>query len=170
MTQFKDKDWSRWSTSIRVACFRGLVILITAVLVAACEPSAQTPGQWLRGDIVETFPQDWAFTDEIGEIFVQVETPYFVPHSVTIWCVQVNGNLFIGAIDPETKSWVGWMEKNRNIRLKIDGKLYDVTASDTSDDATLAAVHSAYAKKYDLELPFTGKYASFRFWPIVPRS
>jgi hypothetical protein len=144
--------------------------LITAVLLAACEPSAQTPGQWLRGDTVETFPQDWAFTDEIGEIFVQVETPYFVPHSVTIWCVQVNGNLFIGALEPETKNWVGWMEENHNIRLKIGDKLYDVTTSNASDDATLAAVHSAYAEKYDLALPFTGKYASFRFWSIIPRS
>jgi len=62
------------------------------------------------------------------------------------------------------------MEENRNIRLKIGDKLYHVTASDTSDDATLAAVHSAYAEKYDLELPFTGKYANFRFWAIAARS
>ena len=71
MTQFMQRIRSPWNSKT-FSGSRNLAVLILAVLVAACEPNAQTPGQWLRGDIVETFPRDWTFTDEVGEIFVQV--------------------------------------------------------------------------------------------------
>ena len=170
MTQLDDRNRPRWSDAALISCSRCLAIVLTAALVTACEPSDRTPGQWLRGTVVEPLPRDWAFTDEYGEIFVQVETPYFVPHAVTIWCGQVNGNLFIGARDPETKNWVGWMEKNRSVRLKIGDKLYDVVATDFSDDATLAEVRAAYAEKYNLTRPVGGKNSNFRYWSIGPQS
>jgi hypothetical protein len=155
--------------SKRIVCTKYLGFLLTVALLAACEPSARTPGQWLRGDIVEGFPQDWSFTDEIQEIFVEVTTPYFVPHSVTIWCAQVDGNLFIAARDPETKKWVGWMKNNHDVRLKIAGKLYEVATAELSDKATLAGVQSAYAEKYNLDPPASGKKSSMQIWSIVPR-
>ena len=170
MMQLDDRNRPQWPDSALISCSRCLAIVLTAVLVTSCEPSDRTPGQWLRGTVVEQLPQDWAFTDEYGEIFVQVETPYFVPHAVTIWCAQVNGNLFIGAREPETKNWVGWMEKNRSVRLKIGDKLYDVAAADFSDDATLAEVRSAYAEKYNLTRAVGGKNGNFRYWSIGPRS
>lgn len=121
---------------------------------------------WLRGDVVDPPPQDWSFTDAHSEIFVEVSTPYFLPHSVTIWCAQVHGQLFIGARDPDTKNWPDWLDNDRNIRLKIDTHVYPVSAADVSDDDTLLAVRTAYAEKYALD-PAVKR--NVRYWAIVPR-
>lgn len=146
-----------------------LGIVAAVVVVSACSPSDRTPGQWLRGNVVDTVPQDWTFTDEFKEIYVEVKTPYFIPHSVTIWCGQVDGKLFIGARDPETKNWPGWMDKNRDVRLKISDDIYSVTASDLSDEETLAKVRSAYATKYDLPTATDVKPRRVRYWSVVAR-
>jgi hypothetical protein len=151
----------------RYAKYLGIVAAV--VVVSACSPSDRTPGQWLRGNVVDTVPQDWTFTDEFKEIYVEVKTPYFIPHSVTIWCGQVDGKLFIGVRDPETKNWPGWMDKNRDVRLKIGDDIYSVAASDLSDEETLAKVRSAYAKKYDLPTATNDKPRKVRYWSIITR-
>jgi hypothetical protein len=151
----------------RYAKYLGIVAAV--VIVSACSPSDHTPGQWLRGNVVDTVPQDWTFTDEFKEIYVEVKTPYFIPHSVTIWCAQVDGKLFIGARDPETKNWPSWVDKNRDIRLKIGEDIYSVAAVDLTEEETLANVRSAYATKYDLSAPADGKPRKVRYWSVAAR-
>ena len=152
-----------------VRCAKYLSIAVAVIVVSACSPSDRTPGQWLRGDVVDTVPQDWTFTDKFKEIYVEVKTPYFIPHSVTIWCAHVDGKLFIGARDPETKNWPGWLNKNRNIRLKIGDDIYSVAAVDLTDEETLTKVRSAYASKYDLATSADGKPRKVRYWSVVAR-
>jgi hypothetical protein len=164
-----DKNRSRRSGLQNVASRQWIALIVALVLVAGCEPSDRTPGFWLRGDIAQTYPEDWRFTEEYREIFVQVETPYFIAHSVTIFCVQIDGELVIGAREPETKNWVGWMENDRGIRLKIGEELYDVATAEISDATALSAVRAAYAEKYDMTIP-AGGGPDFRFWFIVPRA
>ena len=154
-------------------CFcRSLRTFATAVplvfLMLGCQPRDSTPGLWLNGD-PQTTPVDWTFTDAYREIFVQVATPYFLPHSVTIWCAQVDGTLYIGARNPDSKNWVGWMAERSDIRLKIGDGLYDVRANDFDNDETLAALKAAYREKY--ELPESGPNAAtaIRYWQIGPR-
>ena len=144
------------------------VILSGAVLVAGCQPMDRTPGQWLSGTDVVEFPADWSFTDAIPEIAVEVSTPYFIPHSVTIWCAQVDGNLYIGARNPETKNWVGWMEKNRDIRLKIGEDVYAVTARSIEDEGVLDRVRAAYVDKYSLSRS-GGDQPVVHYWSIAAR-
>ena len=69
-------------------------------LLAACNPSDDRPGLWLSGEAAAA-PADWAFTDAYDEISVEVVTPYFLAHSVTVWCAQVDGVLYIGAGAPQ---------------------------------------------------------------------
>ena len=171
MTQDRERNSFRWTDSNRFRYFaRCFAILITTIVVAACEPNGPTPGQWLHGDVVEPLPQDWAFTDDFQEVYVEVSTPYFVPHSVTIWCAHVDGNLYIAARDPESKNWPGWLDKNHDIRLKIGDKLYDVAAADFSDKETLTAVKFAYVEKYDLPPPADNKSPKVQYWVIVSRN
>ena len=149
---------------------RGIIIAaalaVLLVLLTGCEPSERTPGLWLRGEVVDPPPQDWSFTDAHREIFVEVSTPYFLPHSVTIWCAQVHGQLFIGARDPETKNWPGWLDRNRDIRLKIGARVYPVSATDVTDDDTLQSINVAYTAKYALD---PAAKRNVRYWAIVPR-
>ena len=148
---------------------RYFILSLISLWLVGCSPSDATPGQWLRGDAADTLPQDWAFTDEFKEIFVEVQTPYFIPHSVTIWCAQVDGKLFIGARDPESKNWPGWIDKNSDIRLQIDNDIYSVSASALSDEATPGTLGAAYAEKYSLPPPTDGAPSNMRYWAIVQR-
>jgi hypothetical protein len=171
MSQYVDEKLSLSTPAKRIyRNARCVAIMLLAVLAIACQPSNQTPGQWLRGDAVSELPQDWSFTDKFSEVYVEVTTPYLVPHSVTIWCAHVGGKLFIAARDPQSKNWPGWMDKSRDIRLKIDNKIYEVSAADFSDEVLLGAVKAAYTKKYNLEKPVDGKERHVQYWAIVPRA
>ncbi len=147
-----------------------LAVLLVAIWIGGCSPSDATPGQWLRGNAVDRTPDDWSFTDEFKEIYIEVKTPYFIPHSVTIWCAQVKGKLFIGARDPESKNWPGWVDKNGEVRLKIGENIYAVAASPLSDEAAVAPVRAAYSAKYDLPPPTDDAPSTMRYWAIVDRN
>lgn len=141
--------------------------LFTLVLLAACDPSGQRPGLWLTGSEAP-FPDDWSFTDQHPEIFIEVATPYLLPHSVTIWCAQRGGTLFVGAQAPETKHWPGWVDDDPEVRLKIGDAVYPVHLAALSDPAQIAAVQQAYAAKYRLSGGLAD--AGQRYWRVEPRA
>ena len=65
----------------------GCTAMLVVILMAGCEPEDTSPGLWLSGES-KPFAEDWRFTDEHGEIAIEVSSPYFLPHSVTIWCAD----------------------------------------------------------------------------------
>ena len=144
-------------------------VLLTLVVLAACEPSDSRPGLWLSGDDALGLPSDWRFTDQHREVFLEVQTPYFVPHSVTIWCAQVEGRLYIAARNPKTKNWPGWVEKKPEVRLKIGAMVYAAKAVKVTEETVLAPLRSAYANKYQLEPPADDKGPTMRYWAIQAR-
>ena len=147
---------------------RPALLLVLLFLLAACQPSDQRPGQWLRGTVADGLPDSWAFTDDHGEIFVEVATPYLVPHSVTIWCAQVDGALYIAARNPASKQWVEWMDAEPDVRLKIDERIYSVSAHEVTDADRIARVREAYGAKYALG-PAGPDAPPMRYWSIGPR-
>ena len=140
--------------------------------MAACEPDDRRPGLWLSGEIQETLPDDWTFTDAHPEIHVQVSTPYLLPHSVTIWCAEADGHLYIGARAPETKNWPGWVDDDRDVRLEIAGSIYPVRLVPVTAAAEIQRVGAAYASKYNLDggLAGGGEPVSQRYWRVTARS
>ena len=143
---------------------RGAAWLAIFCLLSACEPQDDTPGLWLSGEEVSALPDDWTFTDDHREIAVEVSTPYLISHSVTIWCAQVGGTLYIGAAAPETKNWPGWVEDDPAVRLKIGDAVYGVRLDQLADDVEIAAVQAAYQQKYELET--IGGGAPVRYWRV----
>ena len=131
---------------------------------SACEPRDAQPGLWLSGEQAGALPTDWAFTDEHTEIAVEVATPYLLSHSVTIWCAQVGGTLYIGASVPDDKNWPGWVADDPNVRLKIGDDIYVVRLDQISDETEIAAVQQAYMQKYDVES--VGGGAPVRYWRV----
>jgi len=113
---------------------------------------------------VSALPDDWTFTDDHREIAVEVSTPYLISHSVTIWCAQVGGTLYIAAAAPDTKNWPGWVEDDPAVRLKIGDGVYGVRLDQLADDAEIAAVQTAYQRKYELET--IGGGAPVRYWRV----
>jgi hypothetical protein len=54
----KSGEGSRWLVALT---------LLAVVPATGCQPEGETPGLWLRGDLVEEKVADWSFSDEIQE-------------------------------------------------------------------------------------------------------
>jgi hypothetical protein len=128
-----------------------LVLSITGFEPRGCPPtdrsfSCKVPGLWIKGEPVTTPVADWSFTDQIPQIKIQTQTPYLLPHSVTIWCAVYNGNLYVTSY--RGREWVEDIIRDPRVRLKIADQVYDRTLSVVNDPTEKAAVLQAKGKKY----------------------
>ncbi len=134
----------------------GLVVLLVILRFTGFEPkdcppfnrswSCKVPGLWLKGERVTNPVTDWSFTDKIKRIKIQTQTPVLLPHSVTIWCVVYNGNLYVTSY--RGRLWVEDIIRHPQVRLKIADRVYDRTLTMINDPAEKAAVLQAKGKKY----------------------
>ena len=147
------------------------IILTVAIAGPGCfGPRDQRPGLRLQGDVVSAAPPDWAFSNDYKEIAVEVRTPYGLPHSVTIWCAELEGELYIGARDPDTKRWPGWADRFPDVRLRIGPQVFEVHLTPLDDAERIASVRRAYAAKYDLPQTRAGEGPRVRYWRVESRS
>jgi len=141
-------------------------LLITALLLAACEPRDRRPGMWLSGEVVGTTPSDWSFIADHQEVFVETHPWYGIPFSVTTVLGTRNGKLYVPSIYdeeapfPGTKYWNSIIAKNPDVRLKIGDQIYEMTATHVQDAREYAEGFGALADKYD----------SWRGWLEEPAS
>jgi hypothetical protein len=112
------------------------------------------PGLWLRGDVVTTPVSDWSFVNDIehpgqntNTILVETRTPYFIPHSVRVVPFVRDGKLYIRSYQdrmdvqfPKDKSWTSNVARDPRVRLKIGGKLYEMTVVLVADRAEASAI------------------------------
>jgi len=128
-----------------------LLLSITGFEPKGCPPtdrsfSCKVPGLWIKGKPVTTPVADWSFTEKISEIKIQTQTPFLLPHSVTIWCAVYNGNLYVTSY--RGRLWVEDIVRDPSVRLKIGDQVFDRTLSIVDDPAEKAAVLQAKGKKY----------------------
>ena len=147
--------------------------LALVVLVSACsiEPSDERPGLWISGKVSHEPISDWTFTDDIREILIETRTWYFLPHSVTIWCVSIDGELYVGASSPDhpkERYWIRNAGRDPNVRLKIGDKVYERRLELIEDQEKTDFVDSFYGKKYDYDV--TVDYEPLVYWRVVDRS
>ena len=143
--------------------------VLLALLSAGCGPQDARAGFLLSG--VETpMPADWRFTDKIQQIAIQVHTPYLVPHAVTIWCAQVDGELYVGANAPQTKHWPGWVDRNPDVRLRIGEQIFAARLVPLDDASIIAQVQAAYAAKYKLNADAGNAMGEVRYWHVTART
>jgi hypothetical protein len=163
---------NRFEHSQFAAAVRGtrlIAIIALTVLIAACAPKDWRAGTSLSGTDA-TWPADWRFTDATKEIQIQVQTPFLIPHSVTIWCAEVDGDLYVGASAPKKKWWPGWVDRDPNVRLSIDDKIYSAHLVPLDDPDTTARVRAAYATKYQLNAAAGAAMGEVRYWHVVAPS
>ncbi len=146
-----------------------LLIAVAAFALGCIPPDDRRPGLWLSGESAD-FPSDWSFTDAHREIAIEVATPYLLAHSVTIWCVAVDGVLYVAARDPDEKNWPGWVATEPDVRLGIDDKVYEATLAPLDDEATIAALRAAYAEKYEFPPRQPGEGPPMRYWRVASRN
>lgn len=140
-------------------------LALVAVLLG-CQPEDETPGLWLSGEVATEHVDDWGFTDHIDEIFVETRPWYGIPHSTTIWCVQLGAALYIGSYGDQQKTWEENVLADPGARLSIGGKLYEVSVLPLTEPGRLEAVDAAYTQKYDMAEVFGDEIPEWRYYEV----
>lgn len=130
-----------------------VVMLLSIGFICACSaPVGPIAGGTLEGEQAD-WPEDWAFTDNTE--FALLQTRPDDPYSVTIWAVTAGDNLYIAAVDKDSK-WVKNVAQNPDVIISIEGKLYDARAVVVTDTQEFQLVGQAYLEKYEWD--HTEKY------------
>ncbi len=102
------------------------------------------PGLWLTGEVVAEPIENWDWVSDVDHpvrgntIMLETRTWYGIPYSVTILPTPRGDTLYIGGsarnarLDrefPNHKQWWANVERDPRVRLKIDGKIYEMTAT-----------------------------------------
>ncbi len=152
------------------AVSRFVAALVAAVAVLGCQPEDETPGLWLRGEIALEPVDDWRFTNEIEEIFVETRPWYGIPHSTTIWCVELGGELYVGSYGDEKKTWEKNIARDPTAKLAIAGTLYEVSLAAVTEPDRIEALDAAYAQKYDMAEVFGDAIPEWWYYRVAARS
>jgi hypothetical protein len=122
---------------------------------------------WVRGKLVEDHVVDWAFTNGIDEIFIETRAWYGLPHSTTIWCVERDGELYIGSYGDEKKTWERNVARSPMAMLAIAGLRYEVTVTPIGDRDLADALGLLYAEKYDMVEVFGTELPEWWYYAIT---
>ena len=156
---------------LRSVTFMACAIAIALTGACSIEPSDTRPGLGLAGEVHEQAVEDWSFSEDAYEIFLETVTSYWIPHSVTVWCVTVGNNFYLAATDPDKKSWVANVARDPNVRLKIKDRVYEQELVLITDATTIASIDSRFAQKYgyeEEEEPVDDGH-TYGYWHVVER-
>jgi hypothetical protein len=122
--------------------------LLAALGLAGCGPLVMIPGGELSGE-VRPAPADWSFSDAVDT--VQLETRPSDPYSVNVWGVGLGERFYIASGGGRESRWAQYMLENGDVRLRIDGAIYELRATLTEDPGELDAFLEAAQRKYEFE-------------------
>ena len=150
------------------------VCLALAVAGSACwlEPKEDRPGFGISGELTTEAVADWSFTDDIEEIAIETRPWYRLPHSVTIWCVSIDGELYVAADYPdypEESHWVSTVKRDPNVRLRIAGKIYERRLEFITDPEKMDSIDRAFGRKYHYDVDEDPEMVT-AYWRVVDRS
>jgi hypothetical protein len=153
----------------RIVAFMVGAIAVASTVACSLDPSDERPGLGLSGEVNQQGVGDWSFTSDVEEIFIETVTSYWIPHSVTTWCVIVENELYVAADEPDEKRWVANVARDPNVRLKIAGKVYEQKLEPVTDDATIASIDRGFEQKYEYEPEEGDDGMSAGYWRVVER-
>ncbi len=122
-----------------------LALCLTVSMVGCSRPFVLLPGGALEGPTAAA-PASWSFTSEVET--VQLETLPADPYSVNIWVIALGSDLYVHA-GANRSQWVENMEKDPNVRMGIEGTIYELVASRVDDQQAFDRFSDAYEQKYD---------------------
>jgi len=100
------------------------------------------PGLWLKGEVVREPVKNWDWVREVNHpvrehyIMMETNTWYGIPHSVTVRLTPRGDKLYLvgtaqgdrlGKEFPDGKAWWKNVIRDPRVRMKIDGKIYEMT-------------------------------------------
>ena len=108
-------------------------------------PIGPLAGGKLTGNL-QAAPEDWGFTKDHFTIAVEVGPDD--PHSVTVICFLVDGELYIPAQDAAEKSWPQMALDDSRATVRIEENLYPVRLVRVQDADEREAAFRSASKKY----------------------
>ena len=127
----------------------GLLLLAALVVLGALfggvGPIEYLPGGILWGPVQEP-PDDWSFTDSVAQVELQTHVGP-LPWSVTTWLMADGADLFIGASECD-RIWTDRVKEDPEIKVRIDGTVYELRARLVEDRAVTARVAPIVLHKY----------------------
>ncbi len=117
------------------------------------------PGSWLKGEVVREPVKNWDWVREVNHpvrrhyIMMETNTWYGIPHSVTVRLNPRGDKLYLigtaqGArLDkefPDGKAWWKNVIRDPRVRMKIDGKIYEMTVVLINNRDEIAELTGSY--------------------------
>lgn len=135
------------------AALLALVVVIVALFAVGVAtrwhdgPIGPFPGGALvAGEFVKGPTYDWSGVSAISTLELEVSPE--APRSVTTWFVVVDGILYVPSASAAKKTWPGLVEKDGRVRVRLDGKVYELHAMRVSDPAIGVKLSEAVTAKY----------------------
>lgn len=110
---------------------RSAGLVVVATLLMGMGPLDRLPGARLVGPVVDGPIDSWRFVEKAGQC--QLETRPQYPHSVTVNCWHLDGQLYIGCMRCQGKVWSRYAVETKLARVKIASQVYRVTLERTTD-------------------------------------
>ena len=101
----------------------GFVLLMVPFLTGL-GPWERTPGGKLLGEVHTEQVSDWSFVSDAKRCAVETR-PQF-PHSVTVNCWSLDGQLYIGCMNCQGKTWSRYLLAEPNVRVRVLDTIYPV--------------------------------------------
>jgi hypothetical protein len=122
-------------------------IFLLFLLSACSEPFIVMAGEELVGAVKDA-PPDWTSHNEVD--IVQIETRPSEPYSVNVWMAGIGPDIYIATGSDDT-NWTEHLAENPDIRIRIDGDIFELEATKVTDNRERRTVVGAYVEKYDLD-------------------
>jgi hypothetical protein len=144
---------STLTTTAAASSPRTAIYVLALFILGACGgPIGPFTGGELSGVAHDGILDSWGFAAD--EEVVQLETQPRDPHSVNIWLLVADGNLYLptslisGEEDPTQREWVQHVLTEPSVRLRVGDTIYNATAHRVRDEGTIATVKAAMLAKY----------------------
>ncbi len=122
-----------------------VLLLMLLPLLGGVGPWDRVPGGVLNGGVVSRPVDDWSFVSEAR--YCEVETRPEYPHSVTVNCWHVAGQLYIGCMNCDGKVWSRYLSQGHSARVRIGQQIFPVSMRRVTDDKEMAQAWLARWKK-----------------------
>ncbi|MFK7912493.1 MAG: hypothetical protein AB8B93_01150 [Pseudomonadales bacterium] len=117
------------------------------------EPLDRRPGTLLSGSPAP-LPDDWSLLASEQEVHLETRPWFGIPFSVTTVIAHDNGRLYVpslyGAVVPfpGSKYWNKVIQRDPEVRLRVGGKLYAMSATPILDPLEFERAFAALGRKY----------------------
>lgn len=120
--------------------------LLLAVLVATTSSCDYIPfsGGKLAGQVATPTP---GWPDVAAAQVIQIETNPTDPYSVKLWVAVVDNKPYIHA-GKNRSTWVEHLEQNAELKLGLDQKLFELTATRVTSQEEFDAFAAVWEEKY----------------------